>query len=335
MLRAISLADTGYQPSTTAIPMPFTQRNLGSRSVDYAKHLEAEGLIRLPKGHIGTKPPAHTEEIGQILPEPSETYEAAETDPPPPLAYAKWFMSEGGFRDALDFDSNHWSPLMQATNAAAYSPRCLKAAIELVSLCSECVNRQTIGLHPSGYSALHIACDGSDKGLQRIGLVHALLVFRAEIDIRDNKGNTPFLLAAGSGITDTALALIHAGCDRNATNRNGQGALQKAKMCSGSLSQTLIELDVRMTRGTSGRTRQSGSCSDTRMARYVHAHSDTRIMRQLDDNREWHGSGQGSFVHLGNNGNGDRNATNNNGQGGRKGNLVYGGKRWDKHWAYD
>ena len=60
----------------------------------------------------------------------------------------------------------------------------------------------TTGTRPPEKTALHLACDASDGSYSRNRIVAALLTARADMEARDSKGNMPFLLAAGVGITN-------------------------------------------------------------------------------------------------------------------------------------
>ena len=90
------------------------------------------------------------------------------------------------------------------------------------------MNAGTIGSQPKGYTCLHFACDGSDKGFKRKDIVEKLLENKAELEARDAKGNTPLLTAAGTGVSDLVKLLIDRRADVNAVNARGLGALQRA-----------------------------------------------------------------------------------------------------------
>ena len=118
-----------------------------------------------------------------------------------------------------------------------------------------------------------------------------LIEKRASIDIRENHcGNTPFTMAAGVGLTDICMILLELGCDRNATNLNGQGALQKAYNCSMSLARALTELGVPMADGVSGRTRKLGSVGPSRMDRIANGNADPRTRDHVAEQqkRSWY-----------------------------------------------
>ena len=85
-----------------------------------------------------------------------------------------------------------------------------------------------------GYSVLHMACNGSDRAFQRASLVELLIERGLDLETKNGKGLTPWLLATGSGVVDVAQALSNGGCDVEAVDQNGKNA---ADRCPGSSSQ--------------------------------------------------------------------------------------------------
>ena len=125
---------------------------------------------------------------------------------------------------------------------------------------------------------MHLACDGGDKSFASDSIVYALLHERADIEAVDDKGNTPFLRAAGTGITDVVWVLVNARANIQATNLRGQGALEKAQQSSRSLAAGLKKLGVKSTVATeSGRTRHG--VSQQRAAR--------RVLATHDEDSRW------------------------------------------------
>ena len=100
------------------------------------------------------------------------------------------------------------------------------------SVAHKVVNMETTGARPPGKTALLFACSGSDVSYAIRRIVAALLTAGADIEARDSKGNTSFLLAAASGITDVVELLIENRADLHVRNHAGKGALQLAKDCS-------------------------------------------------------------------------------------------------------
>jgi len=177
-------------------------------------------------------------------------------------------------------DINNWSPLHHAVDASSYSWRALLAAKQLLLVTpAEVINQHTTGSQPRGYTCLHFACDGSDKGLGRADLCASLLAKKANIEARDGIGNTPFLLASGAGVTDIVECLMAAKCDVAAVNHKKTGALQKAAKSTGEVAVALSNSRsaVPKTSGESGRTRTGVSMQ--RQTRVIRAEEDPDVGR--------------------------------------------------------
>ena len=259
---------SGSQPSGAR---PSGSQSSGARSSgsqpsrhapDYAQLMAAEGLITLPADHKGRKPPVMVDEAP---PDQDPIHlEYCELEPS-----AHWWMKLGGFNSPEHLDANNWSALHHALDAASYSCRALCAAIELMPLTPHhVINAKTTGSRPSGYTCLHLACDGSDEAFQRKSLVATLLDLRADIEARDAKENTPLLTASGTGVADVVACLLDARADVKARNSNNKSALDKAKASSGSTASLLEAAGARPTprqETMSGRTR--GGTSNQRQAR--------------------------------------------------------------------
>ncbi|XP_059174818.1 ankycorbin-like [Physella acuta] len=65
-------------------------------------------------------------------------------------------------------------------------------------------------------------------------LVKILIFHGANIETRDDKGNTPLLICAEKGFTDIALLLVDKGADINSYNKDGDTALLLSIQTSGS-----------------------------------------------------------------------------------------------------
>ena len=80
----------------------------------------------------------------------------------------------------------------------------------------ETINTPTIqGMHkPEGYTALHFACDGSDRTLQHAKIVEDLIEQEADIEAQTKNGKTAFLLAAGTGLGSHVEVLLNGGCNK-------------------------------------------------------------------------------------------------------------------------
>ena len=186
-------------------------------------------------------------------------------------------MELGGFTDVGELDTNGWSALHHACDASSYSYRALQAALELADITPiECMNSHTTGSQPRGYTALHFACDGSDKTFSRAELACALINKRADLEARADSGNTAFLLAGGSGVTDIVNVLIEARADVTAENDRKMGALEMSKGSSTDTKKALLFASTPMTKATSsGRTRTG--ISEVRHVRYVRAAQDPNL----------------------------------------------------------
>lgn len=172
---------------------------------------------------------------------------------------------------------------MHAVNASSYCSRAGNAAIYLVTdtprkrsgqdgVAHKVVNMATTGVRPPGKTALHFACDASDVSYGRDRIVDALLNANADIEARDSKGNTPFLLAAGVGITNVVKLLIDRGAHLHVTNNNGKGALQRARESSSDVRQLLVRHGLWDTHARSDYRR--ANTNPQRQARYAMANRD-------------------------------------------------------------
>ena len=105
--------------------------------------------------------------------------------------------------------------------------------------------KQTWGISPKAFAPIHFACDGSERYDNKPHVVEMLLEKRANAELRDEKGNTALLLAAGSGLGNVAEILIEKGVDRYVENKEGKTALNLALGCKSRQTQKfLIEAGV-------------------------------------------------------------------------------------------
>ena len=124
------------------------------------------------------------------------------------------------FASVWSTDANNWSGLHHAVDASSYSIAAVHAAFALIPQTPvEVINAQTTGSQPKGYTCLHFACDGSDRSFARREIAKALITKRADLEARDAKGNTPFLLASGAGVTDVVQLLRECGADTTAKEK--------------------------------------------------------------------------------------------------------------------
>ena len=150
--------------------------------------------------------------------------------------------SVASYKATHDLDSLRWSALHHAVDCSTFCVRAMYAAKDLVGKTPvDVINTHTTSevRMPSGSTCLHLACDASDRDFQRNNLVRALLRRRADVDPRDDKGNTPLLVAAGVGVVDIAERLMLAGADKTAENDNGANARNKAAGSSTHMRRTL------------------------------------------------------------------------------------------------
>lgn len=106
-------------------------------------------------------------------------------------------------------DCNGWYPVTHAVDASTYCYRAYFAAMALVKQHMAkgehwILYQTTKGLRPNGWTLLHMACDGSDKGYQRHDLVNLLLFSGIDVNSETPKGQTPYLLASASGCVSCA-----------------------------------------------------------------------------------------------------------------------------------
>ena len=150
-----------------------------------------------------------------------------------------------------------------AIDTMTLSARAMHAARALATCTPDSVwEAATTGEQPPGYTALHLACDGSDVNLEKLVVVKILLERKVNLEARDTKGNTPLLLAAGTGLTDVCTTLLDCGADKDVTNINDHGAYRIADGCSHTLADILLARGCPETHSQkSGRTRQGMSQS--------------------------------------------------------------------------
>ena len=197
-----------------------------------------------------------------------------------------WFRRPQEFSDV---DTDGWTPLIHAVNASSYSVRAQEAAIFLLinspfmessgrrgqpSVAHKVVNMATTGARPPGKTALLFACSGSDVSYMSHRIVAALLTARADIEARDSNGNTPFLLAAASGITDVVELLINRRADLHVTNHAGKGALQLARKCSSDVRGLLEHHGCSDTHANAPPGYQRAGIKQAKMCRYAASRND-------------------------------------------------------------
>jgi len=255
---AVPLASYSYSSLYVYGLSQGSQPTTVGRVPNYTQIMCREGVLTLPPNHQGRKANTSVVEAKLVGEEKDLGF-----------PWMSWWLALGGFASCNEVDDNGWTPLMHSIDSMTFSKRACISTMQLVLGTSpafiKCV---TTGSQPTMWTALHFACDGSDVLFKKAELVTMLIEKNADIEARDSKGNTPLLIAAGSGLTDVCLVLLNAGADRTAININGHGALFKGAKSSKSLGAVLEELGCPQTASTvSGRTRQG--TSQSREARYA------------------------------------------------------------------
>ena len=72
-------------------------------------------------------------------------------------------------------------------------------------------------------------------------LVRVLLGAKAEIEGKNDKGNTAIAIAAATGVVDVVRVLIEYNADPTVVNNEGKGILQKARDSSGTMESMLVQ----------------------------------------------------------------------------------------------
>ena len=290
--KALRIRYTGHMPIYTEDGF---RKDDGSPN--YTRILAKMGMIVLHPGFRGRKASKH-----DCDPELTED----ELDFGPtlggrPIDWGTWWCMIGGFNphNPGQVDSNGWTALMHACDSH-FSKRAMRAAAELLdkrnfdgrvplSEMHEALNKQSTGSQPKGYSALHFACFGMATDNSNHKIVSLLLDRKADMEAKDEHGNTPLLHAAGTGLQDVCDLLIKSGCNRQATTNRGMGAAQKAQGSHDSLSRHLQRTyQVAMTNGDASESvrHQSGSLAPNRILR--READDAFKHRKSDRKGTWH-----------------------------------------------
>ena len=155
-------------------------------------------------------------------------------------------------------------------DATSYSERAREATFKLIPVTPAWIlNSGTTGSQPRGYTCLHFACDGSDRSFCRAGVVRMLVKRKADLEKRTHTGNTPFLLACGTGVTDIVNALVESGADVNVVNDRGVGGYQSAHQSSSTTRQALESHGVVQPKRKGPSARQYHGVSESRHTRHL------------------------------------------------------------------
>ena len=155
--------------------------------------------------------------------------------------WARHFLSIGGFepsqKGSETRDRDMWLPLHHAIQTTVYWSQGIRVCRGLINMMSsERLGAKTLGGRPVGYTALHLACNGSDRLFKRYIIVEMLLKRKADVNARDNNERTPLHLAAGTGVMEPAKLLVAAKADIHARDCFGKNALDKSYGSSGTMT---------------------------------------------------------------------------------------------------
>ena len=154
--------------------------------------------------------------------------------------WARDWLRLGGYRSPEQTDENGWTALHHATQATVFWDLAHRTCRGLIAMMRPYwLRAKTWGGRPKGYSALHMAANGSDIMLERGNLVRLLIDSDADLEAEDEQGRTPFLLACGTGVVDVAEALSQAGCSIHAVSWDGRNAADRCRGSSGSMRKFL------------------------------------------------------------------------------------------------
>ena len=154
-----------------------------------------------------------------------------------------------------------------AIDTMTLSARAMHAARALATCTPDSVwEAATTGEQPPGYTALHLACDGSDVNLEKLGQDPLGAQGEPGGERRESQYvRTPLLIAAGTGLTEVCQSLLDYGADKDVKNINDHGAYQNAFFSSLELDTVLLDRGCPYTWSyKKGRTR-TGVCEGRRL----------------------------------------------------------------------
>ena len=145
-----------------------------------------------------------------------------------------------------ELDSWQQTVLHHACSHCSWSWRIGKAAFAYASTCStEIINLPSLG-YAFYFTPLMLLCDGGGKhSHQRCTIAKVLIDRGADLETRDKKGNTPFLIAASAGFVAMMELLYTEGANIHAQNTIGAGARGLTAMCSSTATAYLTSIGVK------------------------------------------------------------------------------------------
>ena len=177
--------------------------------------------------------------LGAWSPEPEVLPEHASWGPED---WTGFWLNLGGWevheRGSNTFDVDGWLPLHYTLQATVYWSKAADICRTLIKMMDITrLRAKTTGGRPSGYTALHMAANGSDRLMARADLCQRLLNRKVDVDPVDNQGRTPLHLAAGTGVLDTVQVLVAAGANVHHLDARGKNCLDKCMGSSGQMKE--------------------------------------------------------------------------------------------------
>ena len=168
-----------------------------------------------------------------------------------------------------ELDSSGRSALHHACDWSSCCWRAMAAAKQLAIITPAEIINSPIGSRKAFmWTCLHLTCDGSDKGFQRANLCQLLIDRRADLELHDDKGNTPWLVGVGTGAVDTMRVLLRNNVNTRACNNDGTGARQKCQGSSTEMRKLVESTDAPETNTVRPPRQRGDHINDSRRSRY-------------------------------------------------------------------
>lgn len=144
-----------------------------------------------------------------------------------------------------EFDTTCQTALHHACDHSSWSWRICRACEAIARACPPGVINSWSTGYATYYTPLLYVCDAAGRyATQRCDIARVLIDRKAEMEVVDRLGNTPFLLAAAAGFLPMVMLLHAAGANIHAVNNDGAGARSRCKQSSGSTAAFLIKINV-------------------------------------------------------------------------------------------